>query len=72
MCTGAAFWANIGNIKFAVSEKTLGKMLPGGLDVPSREVIARSGKDIHIEGPFPEVEDEAKEVIQEWVDLILG
>ncbi|GAA0181707.1 nucleoside deaminase [Clostridium sediminicola] len=72
MCTGAAFWANVGNIKYAVSERELGKLLPGGLDIPSRQVIESSGKEIKISGPFESVHDEAIVVIKEWVDKILG
>lgn len=72
MCVGAAFWANVGNIKYAVSERELGQLLPGGLDLPSREVVAKSGKGIKVTGPFESVHDETIVIINEWINKILG
>lgn len=68
MCVGAAYWANLGNIKFAMSEKQLGEFLGGmAMDLPSREVIASSSKQIKVEGPFAEVIPETLEVLKEWL-----
>ena len=72
MCMGAAFWAGLGAVKFAVTEKELGTILSGGLDMPSTEFAQRSPRVIKVEGPFPEVHDEAFAVMKAWVDKILG
>lgn len=72
MCMGAAFWAGLGAVKFAVTEKELGTILSGGLDMPSTEFAERSPKPIRVEGPFMEVHDEAFAVMRAWVDKILG
>ena len=31
MCVGAAYWANLGTIKYVISEKDVMKMFPGGI-----------------------------------------
>lgn len=72
MCMGAAFWTGLGVVKFAVSERELGTILPGGLDFPSREFASRAPRPIRVEGPCPEVHDEAFAVMRRWVDKILG
>ena len=72
MCMGAAFWTGLGTIKFAVTGRELGTILSGGLDIPSKEFARRAPRMIHVEGPFPEVHDEAFAVMKEWVDKILG
>ena len=72
MCMGAAFWADLGAVKFAVTEKELGTILSGGLNMPSTEFAQRSPKEIKVEGPFPQIHDEAFAVMKVWVDKILG
>jgi tRNA(Arg) A34 adenosine deaminase TadA len=68
MCMGAAYWANLGNVKFAMSEKQLGDYLGGmAMDLPSRQVVDSSSKAINITGPFEEVIPETLEVIKEWL-----
>ena len=59
-------------VKFAVTEKELGTILSGGLDMPSTEFAQRSPRVMKVEGPFPEVHDEAFAVMKAWVDKILG
>lgn len=72
MCMGAAFWSGLGAVKFAVSERELGGMLPGSLDFPSAEFAARAPRPIRVEGPFPALREEALPVLVRWVDGILG
>jgi tRNA(Arg) A34 adenosine deaminase TadA len=70
MCTGAAYWANLGHIKFAMTEKGLGECFGENsptLDLPSREVIARGPKPIRVDGPFEEVVPEVQRVIRDWL-----
>lgn len=70
MCTGAAYWANLGNIKFAMTEKGLGACFGEDsptLDLPSRDVIARGPKPIRVDGPFTEVIPEVQAVIKNWL-----
>ncbi|MEZ3470502.1 MAG: hypothetical protein K1W40_19540 [Schaedlerella sp.] len=66
MCMGALFWGNIGHIKYAVSEETLNGLLPGGLEIHSREFAERSPKPMHSEGCVPE-RKEAVEIVKTWV-----
>ncbi len=67
MCVGAAYWANLGNIKYVMSEKELGEILGGGgLDLPSEDVIARGDKDIKVTGPFDPLRPAVKDLILEW------
>lgn len=67
MCMGAAYWANLGNVKFVISEKQLGDHFGGKtLDLPSKQVVESSSKGIKITGPFEELIPEALEVIKVW------
>ncbi|WP_372656943.1 nucleoside deaminase [Hydrogenophaga sp.] len=62
MCTGTAYWANIGRIVYGASEADL-LALTGNhaenptLSLPCREVIARGQKAIEVVGPIPELVD---------------
>ena len=56
MCAGAAYWANVGRIVYAMSEHQLLEMTGDNpenqtFDLPCREVIARGQKDIAVSGP---------------------
>jgi tRNA(Arg) A34 adenosine deaminase TadA len=63
MCTGTAYWANIGRIVYGASEEAL-LALTGShaenptLSLPCREVIARGQKAIEVIGPVPELQAE--------------
>jgi tRNA(Arg) A34 adenosine deaminase TadA len=67
MCAGAIYWAGIGRVVFALSEKGLldftgnDKENPT-LDLPCREVFARGQRPVIVAGPF--LEDEAAKVHQ--------
>lgn len=68
MCTGAAFWANIGHVRYLMSERQLGEITgPGGLDLPSTEVVAAGNKEIRIEGPYPPLLEEMESLMRQWV-----
>ncbi|MEL7610767.1 MAG: nucleoside deaminase [Bacillota bacterium] len=66
MCMGAVFWTGIGAVKFAMSEKRLGEILPGGLDISSEEFARRSPSPIRVEGPYPEYKP-AESIVKDWV-----
>lgn len=66
MCTAAAFWAGIPHVKFAMSEKELGEILPGGLAISSTEFASRSPVPMTSVGPFPEAEG-AYKIVRAWV-----
>jgi tRNA(Arg) A34 adenosine deaminase TadA len=63
MCTGTAYWANIGRIVYGASEEAL-LALTGNhaenptLSLPCREVIARGQKTIEVIGPVEPLTDE--------------
>lgn len=62
MCTGAIYWANIGRIVYAISEKSLLALTQDHpqnptLDMPCREILAKGQKPIEVIGPFPELEE---------------
>jgi len=64
MCAGAIYWAGIGRVVFAMSEKRLLALTGSSaqnpsFDLPCREVFARGQKKIEVLGPFPEVAEEA-------------
>jgi tRNA(Arg) A34 adenosine deaminase TadA len=64
MCAGAIHWAGIGNVAYALSQEGLYSLMgPSAaveaLRIPCREVFARSGRHVHVEGPA--LEDEAKQ-----------
>ena len=63
MCAGTIYWANIGGVVYAASEETL-KAVTGSGNVENftmamgcREVFARGQKDVHVEGPFADLEE---------------
>ncbi len=74
MCMGAAFWAGISKVKYAVAEEDMERILPGGLAIHSAEFCARSPKPIECEGPVADkaAYDKAFAVLLAWVDRILG
>ncbi len=67
MCAGAAYWAGIGRVVYALSERRL-KEITGShpenptLDLPCRAVLAAGQRKVEVEGPL--LEDEAAAVHQ--------
>ena len=56
MCAGAIYWSGIGRVVFALSEQGLADMVDDEegvppLRLPSREVFARGGRTIVVDGP---------------------
>lgn len=67
MCAGAIYWANIGKVVYAMSERDLLRLTGSDeqnptFDLPCREVFARGQKEIQVIGPFEEVAPEAAAV----------
>jgi tRNA(Arg) A34 adenosine deaminase TadA len=65
MCTGAIYWSGIGRVVYALSEVDLYAIVgpsPDQLLLPCREVFAKSGRKVEVEGPSPELEKEAHAV----------
>lgn len=67
MCTGAIYWGNIGTIVYGMEERKLLEMTGSNeqnptFDMPCREILAKGQKDIAVQGPFPEVEEEVASV----------
>lgn len=63
MCTGGIYWANIGRIVYGVSEQRLLELTGSDEKNPTfsmgaARVIASGQKEIGLEGPFPELEEE--------------
>ena len=64
MCAGAIYWANIGRVVFAMTERDLLAMTGSSeqnptMDTPARSIFASGQKDIEVIGPFPELIEEA-------------
>ncbi|CAN5494545.1 nucleoside deaminase [soil metagenome] len=65
MCAGAHYWAGIGRLVFALSGAELGELLPAGvssLSLSASEVFVRGSKPISVDGPCPELADQARAV----------
>lgn len=66
MCAGAFYWAGIGRLVFALSNDQLIEHLPAGvpaLGLSSREVLARGGRSVAVEGPCAAVEADARTAV---------
>lgn len=66
MCCGAIYWGNVGRVVFGTTEKRLLELTGDDeqnptFDLPCRDIFARGQKDIKVEGPFPEFEEESVE-----------
>jgi tRNA(Arg) A34 adenosine deaminase TadA len=64
MCTGALYWANIGRLVYALSERRLLHLTGANeenptFDLPCREVLGRGQKDIVVVGPVDDAALEA-------------
>ncbi len=63
MCAGAIFWAGIGKVVYALSEQGLysltgAQIAKEAMKIPCREIFARCGRTVQVEGPA--LEEEAK------------
>ena len=69
MCAGAIYWANIGRVVYAMTEKRLLELTGSNEQNPTfsldcRTVFSHGQKDIKVVGPFPSLEEEAAAVHQ--------
>ena len=65
MCAGAIYWGNVGRVVYALSEVALYEIIgpsPDQLLLPSREVFAHSQRNVEVEGPATELDEEARAV----------
>lgn len=67
MCTGAIYWANIGHVVYAMTEKRLLELTGSNeqnptFSLPCRDILRHGQKPIEVRGPFPELEVRAAEV----------
>ncbi|MCK6626758.1 MAG: nucleoside deaminase [Anaerolineae bacterium] len=63
MCAGAIHWGGVGRVVFALSETSLYEMIGAHFEnetmqLPCREVFARSGRPVEVIGPL--IEEEAR------------
>jgi tRNA(Arg) A34 adenosine deaminase TadA len=72
MCTGTAYWANIGRILYAASEEALSRLTGDGnqtnptMSLPCREVVQRGQKDVEVIGPVEDWEEKTIEQSKTW------
>ena len=62
MCAAATYWAGIGRIVFALGGARFRELLPAGapyLALGTRELFTRGNRAVRVDGPCPELEDEA-------------
>lgn len=67
MCSGAIYWGNVGRVVYGIDEEKLYQYkdkndINAIFDLHCREVFKRGQKDIIVEGPFNEVEEEVLKV----------
>ena len=67
MCSGAIYWANIGHVVYAMTEKRLHELTGNNeqnptFSLPCRDIFAHGQKDIKVTGPFANLEEEAAAV----------
>lgn len=67
MCSGAIYWANIGTVVYAMTEKRLLELTGSNeqnptFDLPCREIFKHGQKNITVIGPFKELEEQASAV----------
>lgn len=71
MCAATLYWANIGRIVFGATEKRLLELTGNNeknptLDIPCRYIFEHGQKNIKVEGPFPELEQELIEIHRDF------
>ena len=64
MCSGAIYWANVGRVVYAMTERDILAQTGDNeqnptLDTPCRQIFGSSQKQIEVVGPFPELVAEA-------------
>ena len=66
MCAAAVYWGNVGRVVYGMAAADLGKLIEADpdnppLDLPCREVFARTEKPIEVIGPVDAVREPAAE-----------
>lgn len=66
MCAGSVYWAGIGRLVYGMPEARLGELTGSNpenltMSLPCRQVLAAGQREVKVEGPFPELEDEIAE-----------
>lgn len=69
MCMGALFWANIGRVKYAMSEASMNCLLPGGLEIHSAEFAERCPKPMTFVPRVPE-RPESVRIVKAWIQSL--
>ena len=63
MCAAGQYWAGIGRLVFALAGEQLAEIVPADgprvLRLSSRDVFARGNVSVEVEGPCPELADDA-------------
>ena len=67
MCSGAIYWGNVGKVVYGISEKRLLELTGNNdinptFDLSCRYVFAKGQKNINVEGPFEEIEQDVVNV----------
>ena len=73
MCSGAIYWAGVGRVVYAKTEKQLLSLTGSDeqnptFDLPCRDVFAKGQKAIEVVGPVEAVEVEAAKVHEGYWD----
>ena len=63
MCSGGTYWAGIGRLVYGMSEARLTELTGDNpenltMSLPCRQVLAAGQREIEVQGPFPELEDD--------------
>lgn len=73
MCSGAIYWANIGSVVYAMTEKRLLELTGDNeqnptFDLPCRDIFSKGQKDIKVTGPIESMEREVAKVHEGYWD----
>lgn len=63
MCAGGTYWAGIGRLVYGMTEERLAVLTGDNtenltMSLPCREVLAAGQRDVVVEGPIPELEED--------------
>lgn len=63
MCSGGTYWAGIGRLVYGMSETRLAELTGDNpenltMSLPCRAVLAAGQREVMVDGPFPELEDD--------------
>ncbi len=63
MCSGGTYWAGIGRVVYGMTEERLAELTGDNpenltMSLPCRQVLGAGQREVIVEGPFPELEDD--------------